>query len=144
LNDEHEGFISVEDDELKRIKERKLHELMKEFKEKNRLSEQVTHLTDSNFNDAVNKNKLVLVDFYADWCMPCRMVAPVGEELAKKYAGKVFVGKINVDQNPLTANRFQVFSIPTLIIFKSGKEVDRIVGFVPKNHVEAHLKKHLE
>jgi len=144
LNDEHEGFISVEDDELKRIKERKLHELMKEFKEKNRLSEQVTHLTDSNFNDAVNKNKLVLVDFYADWCMPCRMMAPVVEELAKKYAGKVFVGKINVDQNPLTANRFQVFSIPTLIIFKSGKEVDRIVGFVPKNHVEAHLKKHLE
>lgn len=144
MNDEHEGFISVEDDELKRIKERKLHELMKEFKEKNRLSEQVTHLTDSNFNDAVNKNKLVLVDFYADWCMPCRMMAPVVEELAKKYAGKVFVGKINVDQNPLTANRFQVFSIPTLIIFKSGKEVDRIVGFVPKNHVEAHLKKHLE
>ena len=144
MNNEHEGFIFAEDDELKRIKERKLRELMKEVKEKNRLSEQIIHLTDSNFNDVVSKNRIVLVDFYADWCMPCRMMAPIVEELAKELAGKVLVGKINVDENPATADRFQVFSIPTIVIIKSGKEVDRIIGFVPKSQVEARIKKHLE
>ncbi len=144
MNNEHEGFIFAEDDELKRIKERKLRELMKEVKEKNRLSGQVIHLTDSNFNDVINKNRLVLVDFYADWCMPCRMMAPVVEELAKELAGKVLIGKINVDENPATADRFQVFSIPTLVIIKSGREVDRIIGFIPKSQVEARIKRHLE
>jgi len=144
MNNEHEGFIFAENDELKRIKERKLRELMKEVKEKSRLSGQVIHLTDSNFNDVINKNRLVLVDFYADWCMPCRMMAPVVEELAKELAGKVLVGKINVDENPATADRFQVFSIPTLVIIKSGREVDRIIGFIPKSQVEARIKKHLE
>ncbi|MEM4704856.1 MAG: thioredoxin [Candidatus Bathyarchaeia archaeon] len=87
---------------------------------------------------------MVLVDFYADWCMPCRMMAPVVEELAKELAGKVLVGKINVDENPDIADRFQVFSIPTLVIIKSGREVDRIIGFVPRSQVEARLKKYLE
>ncbi|MEM0058444.1 MAG: thioredoxin [Candidatus Bathyarchaeia archaeon] len=108
------------------------------------MSSQVIHLTDSNFNEVVSKNKLVLVDFYADWCMPCRMMVPIIEDLAKDYAGRILVGKINVDENPDTADRFQVFSIPTLVIIKSGREVDRIVGFVPKGHVEAKLKKYLE
>ncbi|MEM2250020.1 MAG: thioredoxin [Candidatus Bathyarchaeia archaeon] len=117
---------------------------MKEFKEKKSLSGQVIHITDSNFKEVVGKNKLVLIDFFADWCMPCRMMAPVIEELAKEYADKVLVGKLNVDENPATANRFQVFSIPTLVIIKAGEEVDRIVGFVPKSQVEARLKKCLE
>jgi len=142
MRDMHEEFISAEDDELKRIKERKLRELMKGKEEKS-LGGQVIHITDSNFKEIVNKNPLVLVDFFADWCMPCRMMAPVVEELAKEYAGKVLVGKINVDENPSTADRFQVYSIPTLIILKAGEEVDRIVGFVPKGQVEARLKKHL-
>jgi len=141
---EHEGFISAEDEELKHIKEKKLRELMKEFKEKKNLSGQVVHITDSNFNEVVGKNPLVLVDFFADWCMPCRMMAPIVEELAKEYAGKVLVGKINVDENPATADRFQVFSIPTLVIIKNGEEVDRIVGFMPKNQIEARLKKYLK
>ncbi|MEM2463874.1 MAG: thioredoxin [Candidatus Bathyarchaeia archaeon] len=134
----------MEDDELKRIKERKLRKIMKEFREKNSLDGQVVHLTDSNFDEIISQNSLVLVDFYADWCMPCRMMSPVIEELAKELAGKVLVGKINVDKNPDVADRFQVFSIPTLVIIKSGKEVDRIVGFVPKSQVEAYLKKYLE
>ncbi|MEM2691283.1 MAG: thioredoxin [Candidatus Bathyarchaeia archaeon] len=108
------------------------------------MSGQVIHITDSNFKEVVGKNKLVLIDFFADWCMPCRMMAPVIEELAKEYADKVLVGKLNVDENPATANRFQVFSIPTLVIIKAGEEVDRIVGFVPKSQVEARLKKYLE
>jgi thioredoxin 1 len=117
---------------------------MKEFKEKKNLSGQIVHITDSNFNEVVGKNPLVLVDFFADWCMPCRMMAPVVEELAKEYAGKVLFGKINVDENPATADRFQVFSIPTLVIIKNGEEVDRIVGFMPKNQIEARLKKYLK
>ncbi|MEM2947591.1 MAG: thioredoxin [Candidatus Bathyarchaeia archaeon] len=118
---------------------------MKRFeKEKKSLGGQVIYVTDSNFKEVVSKNSLVLVDFFADWCMPCRMMAPVIEELAKEYAGKVLIGKLNVDENPATAERFQVFSIPTLIIIKAGEEVDRIVGFVPKNQVEARLKKYLE
>jgi thioredoxin 1 len=128
MHDTHEEFISAEEDELKRIRERKLRELLR-GKEKKSLSGQVIHITDSNFNEIINKNQLVLVDFFADWCMPCRMMAPVVEELAKEYAGKVLVGKINVDENPATADRFQVYSIPTLIILKAGVEVDRIVGF---------------
>ncbi|MEM3566355.1 MAG: thioredoxin [Candidatus Bathyarchaeia archaeon] len=141
---EYEGFISEDDVELKRIKEEKLRKLMKEFEEKKSLSGQVIHITDSNFKEIVSKNSLVLVDFFADWCMPCRMMAPVIEELAKEYAGKVLVGKLNVDENPAIADRFQVFSIPTIVIIKAGEEVDRIVGFVPKSQVEARLKRYLE
>lgn len=144
MAENREGFISEEDDELKRIKERKMRELMKDFKEKKGMTGEVVHITDSNFSKVVGENSLVLVDFFADWCMPCRMMAPVVEELAKDYAGKVLVGKINVDENPATAGQFQVFSIPTLVIMKSGEEVDRIVGFVPKSQIEARLKKYLE
>ncbi len=139
-----EGFISEENDKLRRIKERKMRELLKEFGERKAMNGEVTHITDSNFSKIVGENRLVLVDFFADWCMPCRMMAPIVEELAKEYVGKVLVGKINVDENPATADRFQVFSIPTLVIMKSGKEVDRIVGFVPKSQIEARLKKYLE
>jgi thioredoxin 1 len=144
MAENREGFISEENDELRRIKERKMKELLKEFGERKAMNGEVIHITDSNFSKVVGENSLVLVDFFADWCMPCRMMAPIVEELAKEYAGKVLVGKINVDENPATADQFQVFSIPTLVIMKSGEEVDRIVGFVPKSQIEARLKKYLE
>ncbi|MEM2104331.1 MAG: thioredoxin [Candidatus Bathyarchaeia archaeon] len=140
---EHEGFIS-EDDELKRIKERKLRKLMEGFEGKTVMNKGIVYITDSNFKKVVDEHPLVLVDFFAEWCMPCRMMAPIVEELAKDYAGKVLVGKINVDENPATAEEFQVFSIPTLVIIKSGREVDRIVGFVPKNNIVDKLEKHLK
>lgn len=141
---DREEFIFEEDDELKRIKEKKMRELAREFEERKRMSGEVIQISDKDFNEFVSKNPIVLVDFFADWCMPCRMMAPVVEELAEEYAGRVLVGKINVDENPSTANRFQVFSIPTLIIMKAGEEVDRIVGFVPKSQVEDRLKKYLK
>jgi len=144
MSGKHEEFISEDDVELKRIREKKLRKMMEESREKKNLGGQVIHISDSNFNEIAKKNPLILIDFFADWCMPCRMMAPVIEELAKEYAGKVLVGKINVDENPATADRFQVFSIPTLVIMKAGEEVDRIVGFVPKSQVEARLKKYLE
>ena len=136
---EHERFISEENEELKRIRERNLADL----KARKEMSDKPVRVTDADFDETVKKHPLVLVDFWAEWCGPCRALAPAVEELHNEYAGKVFVGKLNVDENPQTAEGFQVFSIPTLIVMKNGKEVDRIVGCVPKKHIEASLKKHL-
>jgi thioredoxin 1 len=113
------------------------------MEKKKEMNVEPAHVTDSNFNEITKKNQLVLVDFWAPWCGPCRAMAPTIEELAKEYEGKVVIGKLNVDENPETAECYQVFSIPTLIMMKDGCEVDRIVGLVPKNHVEAILRKYL-
>lgn len=94
----------------------------------------VLHFTDQAFNEEVLKaEKPVLVDFFADWCGPCRMVAPVIEELAAQYDGKVMVGKLDVDANPRVAGDYKVMSIPTVILFEKGKEVARQVGFAGKD-----------
>ncbi|MCX7705537.1 MAG: thioredoxin [bacterium] len=90
-------------------------------------------LSKENFDAVINENPLVLVDFYADWCGPCRLMAPVVEELAKELEGKVVVAKLNVDEHSDIAARFQIFSIPTFIIFKDGKPDQRIVGAVGKS-----------
>lgn len=93
----------------------------------------VIKLTDANFGDQVLSDAgPVLVDFWAPWCGPCRMVAPVVEAVASEYAGKVKVGKVNVDENSSLASRFGIMSIPTLILFKNGQQVERIVGFIQK------------
>ncbi len=95
-------------------------------------------ITDQNFDTEVLQSKIpVLVDFWAEWCGPCRLAEPVIEELAKEYEGKMKVGKLNVDQNLQTAQKFGVMSIPTVIIFQNGQEVKREVGFVGK---EGYLK----
>ncbi|NIS83360.1 MAG: thioredoxin [Anaerolineales bacterium] len=98
---------------------------------------------DDDFNQVVQRYPLIVIDCWAAWCGPCRMVAPVIDELAKAYAGTVVFGKLNVDENPETAVRFNVMSIPTLLIMKDGTEVDRIVGAVPKPSIEAKLRRHL-
>ncbi len=145
MSGEHKQFISEEDKELERIKEKKLKQLLARRREKEtKMPNKPVHITDANFNEMINNNSLALIDFWAPWCGPCIVLAPTIEELAKEYAGKVFVGKLNVDENPRTAERFQIFSIPTLVIMKNGQEVDRIIGLVPKNHIEAILKKHME
>ena len=135
---EHEQFISEENDELKRIRKKKLMEL-----EARRDMGKPVHMTDEDFDKTVKKQPLALIDFWADWCGPCRALAPAIEELQKEYAERVFIGKLDVDKNPQMAERFQVFSIPTMIVTKDGKEVDRIVGCVPKKNIEEVLKKHL-
>jgi thioredoxin 1 len=137
----HEQFISEENEELKRIRERKLKEL-KEKRQK--MAVEPFHLTDSNFNEIVEQHPIALIDFWASWCGPCLALAPIIDELAREYVGKVFVGKLNVDENPETAERFQIFSIPTILVIKNGREVDRIVGLVPKKQIETALRKHLE
>lgn len=144
MTGKHEQFISEEDEELRRIKEKKLKELMKLKEKKQEMSAKPVPVTDSNFSDIVNKHPLALIDCWAPWCGPCVVIAPIVEELAKEYVGKALFGKLNVDENPRTAERFQIFGIPTLLIIKNGKEVDRIVGLVPKDNIKARLKKHLE
>ena len=89
-------------------------------------------ITDSNFNDVISKNKTVLVDFWAEWCGPCRMIAPVIEELANEYEGKAIIGKLDVDSNQESSVKYGVRSIPTILTFKDGEIVDRQVGAVPK------------
>ena len=104
------------------------------------LMAKAVELTDSNFNEEVlNAETPVLVDFWAEWCGPCRMVGPVVEELAGDYEGKVKVGKVDVDSNPQISMKYGIRSIPSLLIFKGGEVVDQIVGAVPKAHLQKQL-----
>ena len=102
-----------------------------------------TAVTDETFETEVEKNGgLTVVDFWATWCAPCRMIAPILDQLASEYQGKVKVAKLDVDQNVRTATRFNVRSIPTLLFFKDGKLVDQVVGAVPKPALDAKFKQH--
>lgn len=99
---------------------------------------------DSTFDEIVNKSSIpVLVDFWAEWCGPCKMIAPVLEQLAVELDGKLKIAKLDVDYNPDTAMAFGVMSIPTLLVFKNGEAVDRIVGFQPKEQLMRRLQQHL-
>ncbi|CEJ45172.1 Thioredoxin [Umezakia ovalisporum] len=103
-----------------------------------------TEVTDSNFQQEVIKSNIpVLVDFWAPWCGPCRMVAPVVEEIAGQYEGQIKVVKVNTDDNPQVASQYGIRSIPTLMIFKDGQKVDMVVGAVPKSTLANTLNKHL-
>lgn len=131
-------------DELERIKMEKMKKLLeKTAKYETGAQIEPIKVTDADFDATLKKYPLLLVDFWAAWCNPCRIIAPAVEALAKEYAGKLTCAKLDVDENPITATKFQVFSIPALLLFRNSKLVDRIVGAVPKQHIEVRIKQHL-
>ena len=124
-------------DELEQIREKKMRELMGQMSTPG--IDKPIVVSDRNFDQTVKNYPLVVIDCWAAWCAPCRAIAPVVEELAKEYSGKVVFGKLNVDENPETAQKFSVMAIPTLLVMKNGTEVDRIVGVLPKSQLEAKI-----
>jgi len=139
--------VRNEDEELERIKQTKLQEMMgrvaREKQEKTALSKPV-EVTDVTFKRVIQSHPLVVVDCWAPWCGPCHMVAPLIEEMARDYAGRILFGKLNVDENPETAIQYQIMGIPTLLVFKDGKLVDRIVGAMPKQTLEPKITSYLQ
>ena len=137
------------DEELERIMQRKMNEFSLRTKRNDQIeTNQPTiatpiTLTDQNFNEMVGKYSLLVVDFWAPWCGPCRMVSPVIAELSQELAGKAVFGKLNVDENPMISTTFGIQSIPTIAIFKNGKAVDGIVGAASKSHIMSKLSTHI-
>jgi thioredoxin 1 len=143
------------DDELNEIMAKKKQDLAKQSSSGNSnnsdtgvtskvaISKPVT-LDDNNFTESVNKYPLIVVDFWAPWCGPCRMVGPVIEQLAGELAGKVVFGKLNVDESPVTSNTFGIQSIPTLAIFKDGKAVDGMVGAASKSQILSKISTYID
>lgn len=133
------------DEELEKIRQAKLREMMKKSKsfEEEVLINKPVEVTDATFNETVQNHPLVVIDCWATWCGPCRMITPIIEELAREYAGKVVFGKLDVDKNRAVTMQYQIMSIPTLIVFSHGKLVDRIMGALPKPVLEAQITRYL-
>lgn len=106
------------------------------------MAENLKYLTDENFETTIS-NGVTLVDFYADWCGPCRMIAPIVEELSNEMAGKATIAKLDIENAQTTAQNFQVTSIPTIILFKEGKEVERVIGVKDKASLKKMIDSHL-
>ncbi len=137
-----------EDEEIKRIRKKKLREMQRarRVRAEPRSGETTgkpVEVRDDTFQRFLQENAITVVDCWAAWCAPCRMVAPVIDELASAYTGRIAFGKLNVDENRGTATRYQVMSIPTLLVFKAGKLVDRIVGAMPRPLLEPKLTHYL-
>jgi thioredoxin len=136
--------LDIERDvELEKIRAKKMKELTTKVKSEESSKSVLITLDDAHFNETVQRYPLMLIDCWAAWCGPCRMIEPVVDEMARDYAGRITVGKLNVDENPETAIGFGIMSIPTLLIMKNGKEVDRIIGAIPKQFIEEKLRMYL-
>ncbi|AGK60273.1 thioredoxin [Archaeoglobus sulfaticallidus PM70-1] len=133
------GFM----DELEIIRKKKLMEKMERMMgEKMEKINYPVNVTQSNFNEIL-KNRYVVLDFWADWCAPCKMIAPIIDDLAREYDGKVVFGKVNTTEEQAIANRFAITAIPTLIFFRNGKPVDKIVGAMPKGELIRWINKNM-
>ena len=136
----------MEDEELKIINEKRMKKLQQIMNEKELLKniKDPLNLDGSNFFQTISKFPLLLVDFWAPWCGPCRMMSPLIDQIGKEYMGKLVVGKVNVDENPTISRQFRISSIPTLILFKKGQAVNKIIGSVSKNKIDEMVRMHLE
>ena len=134
-----------EDKELERIRRAKLQEMMKSAasEKQGTVLNKPVELTDATFKEIIRNHPLVVVDCWAAWCGPCHMVAPVIEEMARDYAGKILFGKLNVDENQEVSRQYEIVSIPTLLVFKNGKLVDKIIGAMPRQVLEPKITRHL-
>jgi len=135
-----------ENKELEKIRRAKLQEIMKKSRTSEKegivLSKPI-EVTNASFKQTIENHPLVVVDCWAPWCGPCRMVAPVIEELARDYAGKILFVKLNVDENRKVSTQYDIMSIPTLLVFKNGKLVDTIIGAMPRQTLEQKITRHL-
>jgi len=137
MDDEWPSF----DDELRIIREKKFKSMEMAFEKQ--AGGIVMDVTDNNFTSFLRDNKKVIIDFWAEWCGPCRTVGPIVEELAMEYNGLVSVGKCDTDQNPVLTRNFQISAIPTLIFFSHGQMVDRLTGAYPKEAIRSHMVRSL-
>jgi thioredoxin 1 len=135
-------------DDLEVIKKKKLEQLKKQYMTRGKTMEKKwpdtpIHLLDADIDETMKKYPTIVIDCWAPWCGPCRMIGPVIEELAREMKGKIVFGKLNVDENPQTSMKHKIMSIPTLLVFKNGALVDRFVGAMPKDMLIQKLKPHL-
>jgi thioredoxin 1 len=135
-------------DDLEVIKKKKLEQLKKLYMIGGKTMEKKwpdtpIHLLDADIDETMKKYPTIVIDCWAPWCGPCRMIGPVIEELAREMKGKIVFGKLNVDENPQTSMKHKIMSIPTLLVFKNGALVDRFVGAMPKEMLIQKLKPHL-
>ena len=133
------------DNELEEIKKKKLEQLKKQYINRGRnmkenLPNTPIHITDADLEKTVKKYVNVVVDCWAPWCGPCRMVGPILDELAKEMQGRIVFAKLNVDENPATSTKYQIMSIPTMLVFKNGNLVDRFVGAMPKEELKRKIE----
>jgi thioredoxin 1 len=134
-------------DELEDIKRKKKEKMMSEIKKSTEpgveLPSKPIVVTDATLDKAASQYPILILDCWAEWCGPCRMIGPIIEELAGEMKGKVVFGKLNVDQNMQTANKYRISAIPTLMVFKDGKLIDKLVGAYPKTTLAAKIQKYL-
>ena len=130
---------------IEELRKKKMEELKKQLMYRGRnMSEEMPdtplEVTDADFDDAVKKYNTVVIDCWAPWCGPCRMVGPIIEELAREMQGKIVFGKLNVDENPSVSMKHQIMSIPTMLIFKNGNLIDKLIGAMPKDMLKQKLE----
>ncbi len=132
-------------DELDEIKKKKMEKMMKDMNKGPvvQLPDKPVVITDETLDSAASQYPIFILDCWAEWCGPCRMIGPIIEELAREMSGKVVFGKLNVDQNMQTANSYRISAIPSLLVFKDGKMVDKLVGAYPKATLVAKIQKYL-
>lgn len=127
--------------EPEKVREKKLKEMEQRYLGKKEAIDKPIEVKDQTFEETIGKYPVVVIDFWGPWCPPCRLIAPVIEELARDYAGKVVFGKVNVDENKEIAVKFNVMAVPTLLLFKNGKLADQVTGALPRQALEGRIKK---